>query len=121
MTSVHQALPAWIVLYCDLQHVVRRCRLLICPRPPRPRNDALVLPQSSAETAESQTSTSEHGARASLVDVSTPTAHLQRHHTMAPKGGNAKKESGRAKKAENEVGILRGVRRELARPPRPLR
>lgn len=24
---------------------------------------------------------------------------------MAPKGGNAKKESGRAKKAENEVGV----------------
>lgn len=25
---------------------------------------------------------------------------------MAPKGGNAKKESGRAKKAENEVGVV---------------
>lgn len=38
---------------------------------------------------------------------------------MAPKGGNAKKESGRAKKAENEVSV--GCERgEIAKVTRPL-
>lgn len=38
---------------------------------------------------------------------------------MAPKGGNAKKESGRAKKAENEVsvGCERGEIAKVTRPP----
>lgn len=61
------------------------------------------VPQSSAETAESVLTIS-HQCIVAVFDTGFSNSHTL--STMAPKGGNAKKESGRAKKAENEVRVL---------------